>query len=56
MHHATVIKSDWKMGFVDELLPFENGKISSKWPKMGFSTCIISSCNDFTWPSCGTTL
>jgi len=48
MRHTTIIEFDWKMGFVTNLLPSENGKISQKWPKMGFSTGIISSCNDFT--------
>jgi len=39
------------MGFVTDLLPVENGKISQKWLKLGFSTGIISSCNDFTGSS-----
>jgi len=30
------------MVVVTDLLPVENGKISRKWPKMGFSTGIIS--------------
>ena len=49
--HTVVIAFDCKMGFVDELLPVENGKISQKWPKMGFSTGINSSCNDSTGSS-----
>jgi len=36
------MESDWKMGFVTHLLLVENGKISRKWPKLGFSTDIIS--------------
>jgi len=39
------------MGFVTHLLPVENGKISQKWPKMGFSTGIISSYNAFMGPN-----
>jgi len=35
------------MGFVDELLPVENGKKARKWPKMGFSTGIISFTKNF---------
>jgi len=42
MRHTTVMEFDWKMGFVTNLLPVENGKISQKWPKMGFSNRIIS--------------
>ena len=43
MRHTAVMKFDWKMDFVTDLLPVENGKILQKWPKMGFSTGIISS-------------
>jgi len=42
MRHTTVMEFDWKMGFVTNLLPVENGKISRKWPKLGFSTGFIS--------------
>jgi len=51
MRHTTVMKFDWKMGFVTHLLPVGNGKISQKLPKMGFSTGIISSHNAFTGPN-----
>jgi len=47
MRHTTVMEFDWKMGFVTDLLPVENGKISQKWPKMGFSTGIISFSKNF---------
>jgi len=42
MRHASLIWFGWKGGFADGLMPVEYGKISGKWPKMGFSTGIIS--------------
>jgi len=42
MRHTTVVEFDWKMVVVTDLLPVENGKISRKRPKLGFSTGIIS--------------
>jgi len=29
---------DWKQGFLNKLLPIENGKKAQKWPKMGFGS------------------